>query len=496
MKKFQVFVSSTYLDLKDERQAVSQNILELNHIPVGMEFFGAADTEQMEFIKDEIRNSDYYVLIIGGKYGSVDGVSGKSYTQLEYEFANEIGIPVLVFLRKDRHELPADQRETDGQRMSMLDAFIEMASGAKRIRDEWETLSELVTKSGNALNKEINRTASKAVGWVRSDRALSIDAREKIFELEKELEDIRSKTFKPILEASDDPQSIFDAITQTSERIADNETTDVEKVKLRAAALSHLKLQVELGLNGDVPANLSFNSGIAASRLDMDLISLKLFTIAYYSQPLASHRLAVLHKQAETGSLFDVTGELGQLKLVKSSLTPNEISQEAFSEALLLAADAGAVQCEIAYSQAWNIGQERRENDGMEQLLAVLAASRSARLQVEQPAWLPISIGEIASFEGFDWKQQAGRTVPSYLLSKMAQSVSFISFVGWREVFLELLAEGLVIHRDESPMATWSSHFRRDVLSLAGRTNLLGEVDDLIQVHHGSNIDEFASLIQ
>ncbi|HDZ8843871.1 TPA: DUF4062 domain-containing protein [Aeromonas dhakensis] len=45
-KKYQVFISSTYEDLKDEREQVIKSVLEMGHIPVGMEMFSAADEEQ------------------------------------------------------------------------------------------------------------------------------------------------------------------------------------------------------------------------------------------------------------------------------------------------------------------------------------------------------------------------------------------------------------------------------------------------------------------
>ncbi|MEJ6395802.1 DUF4062 domain-containing protein [Gymnodinialimonas sp. 2305UL16-5] len=495
MKKYQVFVSSTFLDLKEERQAVSQNILELNHIPVGMEFFGAADQEQMEFIKDEIRNSDYYVLIIGGKYGSVDPKTGKSYTQLEYEFASEIGIPVLVFLRKNRHDLPVEQRDTDGEKISKLDAFILAASGAKRIRDEWETLPELVNKSGNALNKEIGRTASKAVGWIRADKAISLEAREKIHELESELDELRRHDLDPVLNASNDPQSLYDAVSHIVSQFAEAELSQSERAKLRSSASNYLNELILQGLKRDVPSNLAFNSAVEASRLDMDVIALKLFTLAEYFQPTPSHRLAMLHKRAETGSSYSVDEDNGKLTFSRTADLPQKISLQAFEEALTLAGDARIAQCEIAYSQAWNISQQLREFDALEQLLAVLTASKCARVAEDLPNWLPLSTDDIEAFKDFNWADQAGRTVPSYLVGKMADCVAFLSFAGWKEVFFELVTEALILHKDESPMATWSSHFRKDLLQTAQRTELLGEVDVLIQKHHGSDIQSFASLV-
>ena len=85
-KKFQVFISSTYEDLKDERKAVEETIIRSGDIPVGMEAFPAADNEQFEFIKTIIDVCDYYVLLIAGRYGSL-APDGLSYTEKEYLYA-------------------------------------------------------------------------------------------------------------------------------------------------------------------------------------------------------------------------------------------------------------------------------------------------------------------------------------------------------------------------------------------------------------------------
>ena len=63
--RYQVFISSTYLDLKEARQEVLHSLLDLDCIPVGMELFSASSEEQFEYIKKEINDTDYYVLILG-----------------------------------------------------------------------------------------------------------------------------------------------------------------------------------------------------------------------------------------------------------------------------------------------------------------------------------------------------------------------------------------------------------------------------------------------
>lgn len=101
-KKLQIFISSTYIDLKEERQAAVEAILGSKHIPAGMELFRAGNTSQLDTIKKWINQSDVYMLILGGRYGSIEPESGKSYTQLEYEYAIEKDIPVFAVVLKEK----------------------------------------------------------------------------------------------------------------------------------------------------------------------------------------------------------------------------------------------------------------------------------------------------------------------------------------------------------------------------------------------------------
>ncbi|MBM0417991.1 DUF4062 domain-containing protein [Aeromonas veronii] len=100
-KKLQVFVSSTYEDLKIDRQAAVSAILKAGHIPAGMELFTSGDKSQMETIRRWIDESDVYMLILGGRYGSVEPTTGVSYTELEYDYALELEKPLFAVVLKD-----------------------------------------------------------------------------------------------------------------------------------------------------------------------------------------------------------------------------------------------------------------------------------------------------------------------------------------------------------------------------------------------------------
>jgi hypothetical protein len=102
-KKLQVFMSSTYTDMLAERQAAVEAILRAGHIPAGMELFAAGDESQLETIRRWIDDSDVFMLIIGGRYGSIESKSGKSYIELEYEYAAENKKPLFAAVISDQY---------------------------------------------------------------------------------------------------------------------------------------------------------------------------------------------------------------------------------------------------------------------------------------------------------------------------------------------------------------------------------------------------------
>lgn len=163
-KRYQVFVSSTYYDLIEERQAVMQSLLELGCIPAGMELFPAADDDQWTVIQRVIDECDYYVVIIAGRYGSL-GKDGRSYTHMEYEYAVEKGKPVIAFLHADPTSLPVNRTDRDLNAAKGLDAFREVVK--KRLCKQWRTAEDLRASVMTSLVRLMN--TKPAIGWVRAD---------------------------------------------------------------------------------------------------------------------------------------------------------------------------------------------------------------------------------------------------------------------------------------------------------------------------------------
>lgn len=84
--KYQIFVSSTYKDLMQERNIAINTILSMGHFPVASEMFPESDREILTYIKELIDSSDYFLLIIGDRYGSISQ-NGISFVEEEYDYA-------------------------------------------------------------------------------------------------------------------------------------------------------------------------------------------------------------------------------------------------------------------------------------------------------------------------------------------------------------------------------------------------------------------------
>lgn len=185
-ERYQVFVSSTYTDLLEARQEVMQALLESDCIPAGMELFPAADDDQWTLIKRVIDDCDYCIVIIAGRYGSL-GRDGKSFTQLEYEYAISRKKPVIAFLHKEPGKLPADDTEKDPEQAKKLEDFRSLAR--KKMVRYWTTPADLGAVVGRSLAKLIK--SHPATGWVKADSFPSQEATQEVLELRRQVAELK-----------------------------------------------------------------------------------------------------------------------------------------------------------------------------------------------------------------------------------------------------------------------------------------------------------------
>lgn len=180
-KRYQVFVSSTYADLKEERSRVIQTLMEMDCIPSGMELFPALDEEQFEFIKKVIDDCDYYLLIIGGRYGTITP-EGVSYTEKEYDYAISKGLRVIALLHKEPGNIPVGKTDQDPKLAKRLRAFRKKVENGRLVK-YWTSADELPGIVSLSMLKTIKMYP--ATGWIRGDAAASADVLEEINELRK-----------------------------------------------------------------------------------------------------------------------------------------------------------------------------------------------------------------------------------------------------------------------------------------------------------------------
>jgi hypothetical protein len=189
-KRYQVFVSSTFLDLKEERAAVVSALLQLDAIPSGMELFPAADDDAWTLIERVISACDYYVLVIGGKYGSVDPETELSFTEKEFDFAVAHGKPVMAFLHSDPEAIISGKTEKTESSQAKLAAFRKKVEAKKHVKF-WHTPDDLAGKV--ALSFANFTKTYPAVGWMRADVQTSTESLVELNDLRKQLQSLEGQ---------------------------------------------------------------------------------------------------------------------------------------------------------------------------------------------------------------------------------------------------------------------------------------------------------------
>ena len=202
-KRFQVFVSSTYEDLQKERQEVMHALLELNCMPSGMELFPAANEDQWSVIKRVIDDCDYYLIIIGGRYGSL-GPEGQSYTEMEYRYAVDSGKPCLAFIHVDPESLPVRKTEKTEAGQKKLEDFRAMVK--QRLCKTWDKPADLVSVVSLSLIRLMGD--EPATGWVRADMVPDEGATKEIVRLRQRVEELEALLEKAASQAPEGSENL------------------------------------------------------------------------------------------------------------------------------------------------------------------------------------------------------------------------------------------------------------------------------------------------
>lgn len=191
-KRYQVFVSSTFKDLQEERWEAVKALMTLDCIVAGMESFTAVDEEQFEYIKEVIDDCDYYLLILGGRYGSF-APDGIGYTEKEYDYARSKGIKVIALVHEKPEDLPAEKRENDAAHLARFAAFRERVC-TNRLVSFWKEITDIQKDVALGMAKAMKKYP--AVGWVRANTVASEDILRENNALQKEITHLKSLVSK------------------------------------------------------------------------------------------------------------------------------------------------------------------------------------------------------------------------------------------------------------------------------------------------------------
>ncbi|MFX0201269.1 MAG: DUF4062 domain-containing protein [Candidatus Hodarchaeota archaeon] len=143
-----IFISSTLEDFAEERKAVKDAIDELNPtmnlykialIAIDLKSGARPNPSKNECI-ETVSKSNILLGLFGCRYGQIDADTGKSITELEYDKAQELDLPVLMYIRKAK--IDPNWVDTDQERIAKLKAFREKVEENHK-RDIFEDSAEL-----------------------------------------------------------------------------------------------------------------------------------------------------------------------------------------------------------------------------------------------------------------------------------------------------------------------------------------------------------------
>ena len=124
---------------------------------------------------------------VSGRYGSVEPKSGKSYTQLEYEYARSIGVPTIAFLHNNPENLP--NKDVEKEHVGQLNNFKEEVK--KHMVKYWNSPTNLSGQVVLSLNQLFK--THKRIGWMRADEKSSNEQNKELLRLREENEKLLAK---------------------------------------------------------------------------------------------------------------------------------------------------------------------------------------------------------------------------------------------------------------------------------------------------------------
>ncbi|HEX5359769.1 MAG TPA: DUF4062 domain-containing protein [Fluviicoccus sp.] len=184
-KRYQVFISATYADLREERAIVTQTLPALGCLPTALEQHNQS-LSTMVAIRRQIDESDYYLLLVGSRYGSLMP-SGVSYTHMEYVYAATKQKPMLILMHENPESRAAEFQEKTPEGRLKFGDFRKLLQRERESIIYWRDARDLEMLLQQFTPELIRRHPT--AGWIRVGKQ-GVD---KTLDLQRENEGLRKR---------------------------------------------------------------------------------------------------------------------------------------------------------------------------------------------------------------------------------------------------------------------------------------------------------------
>lgn len=210
-----IFVSSTHEDLKDYRTAVREALHRLEIIVRGMEYFGSKPGSPKDECLKAVKSCRVYIGIFAMRYGSIDKKTGKSITHLEYEEAQRLGLPTLIYL-------------IDEENQPVLPKFVDIGENARKLADLKAELKQRLTVSFFTTPEDLAKRITQDLPPILQDIGVEIQKEEDEMKVKGEEEEE-----KGFLDFVVDSEMSMKDITECTERMTQGMQEIAKKIQQR-----------------------------------------------------------------------------------------------------------------------------------------------------------------------------------------------------------------------------------------------------------------------
>jgi hypothetical protein len=221
-----IYLSSTYSDMKEYRDAVLRVLRMLRHDVRAMEDYAATDRRPLDECLRDVKSADVYVGLLGWRYGFIpdqDNPEQKSITEREYRQAEDCGIPRLMFLLEEGAPWPDEYKDSvtgDG--------------------DNGRLISEFRNEIGNVRTVRFFRAPDQLAGLVSASVTLCLQEKRAARPAGPRVKDVRRKAYELRLNAL-----LEDYEAATKQLAYTLDAVDQQRIKRRIADLEQEIGQVE-----------------------------------------------------------------------------------------------------------------------------------------------------------------------------------------------------------------------------------------------------------